>query len=412
MTLSKRVSPGQQKATDEGSRKVSSRGTSGSDKQGGTLPPQNRRAAEAKGYDADRVRGTARSAPVLSSPRFEPHLTDKILAAETRSPTNRTVLDVFASSPEAPSGPAFARHETFAPRSWWLRKGFLAAAEDAQFFLADDAHLRLGVGKNMARAIRYWCHATGLLEDAPMRGGRTFASRPTPFGLQLLGPHGWDPYIEDPASLWLLHWQLVKTPALATAWHFAFTCFAEPEFDVEGLTAALAAYTADAFPAAGTAESSLKKDASCVARMYGEAPAGAVTEETIQSPFADLELLRPATARMGSRAMYRFELGRKPGLDPAVVAAACLAFAARVSPGTQTIALSRLLVEPGSPGMAFKLGEGSLVTCLEEAARRWHGFAFADAAGLVQVAFDGRPQDLAARILANYYGRNSLTVAA
>src|SRR2546423_1123874 len=58
---------------------------------------------------------------------------------------------------------AFARHETFYPRSGWLKKGFDAASVDPMVFLRDDAPLRLGVGKNMARSIRYWCHAFKLL---------------------------------------------------------------------------------------------------------------------------------------------------------------------------------------------------------------------------------------------------------
>ena len=61
--------------------------------------------------------------------------------------------------------PVFARHETFHPRYGWLRKGFVAARNDPQIFLRKDAHISLGVGKNMARSIRYWCHAFKLLRE-------------------------------------------------------------------------------------------------------------------------------------------------------------------------------------------------------------------------------------------------------
>jgi hypothetical protein len=312
---------------------------------------------------------------------------------------------------ENPVGPAFARHETFAPRSGWLRKGFLAASNEDVFFLRDDAHIRLGVGKNMSRAIRYWCHAMGVLEDVPMVGGRTFGSRPSPFGAQLLGPSGWDEFLEDPASLWLLHWRLVRSPALATAWHYAFTVFPEHEFDVDTLARSLGRFAAGEYPKATTADSSFKKDASCIARMYGESPAGAaITDETIQSPWADLALVRPMPAVTGSRVTYHFETGRKQTLDAAIVVAACLEFAATVSPGTRTLSMSRLLVDPGSPGMGFKLGEGSLVGYLEEAAARWRGFTLADSAGLVQLTFTGRPQDLARRILDDYFRSRAAVV--
>lgn len=100
----------------------------------------------------------------------------------------------------------FARHETFHPRFGWLKKGFDRASIDSETFLREDAPVRLGVGKNMVRSIRYWCQAFKLLE----------ADQPTEFGIQLLGDAGWDSFLEDPASLWLLHWKLLEPPCYAT----------------------------------------------------------------------------------------------------------------------------------------------------------------------------------------------------
>lgn len=60
--------------------------------------------------------------------------------------------------------PVFARHETFHPRFGWLKKGFDAALLDSGIFLRDDAPVRLGVGKNMARSIRYWCNAFKVID--------------------------------------------------------------------------------------------------------------------------------------------------------------------------------------------------------------------------------------------------------
>ncbi len=108
--------------------------------------------------------------------------------------------------------PIFARHETFHPRFGWLKKGFDRARNNSRIFLAEDAPVLLGVGKNMVRSIRYWCEAFKLLED----------DQPTIFGEALLGDQGWDAYLEDPASLWLLHWKLLETPCLASAWWFTF----------------------------------------------------------------------------------------------------------------------------------------------------------------------------------------------
>lgn len=92
----------------------------------------------------------------------------------------------------------FARHETFHPRFGWLKKGYDLALADPGIFLRDDAPVLLGVGKNMVRSIRYWCSAFKVLteEDGQIQ--------PTRLGQQLLDDDGWDPFLENPASLWLL----------------------------------------------------------------------------------------------------------------------------------------------------------------------------------------------------------------
>src|SRR5947209_1089192 len=97
------------------------------------------------------------------------------------------------------STPSFARHETFHPRFGWLRKAVSAASgEPGNVFNDPEATVKLGVGKNMVHAIRYWGMAFKLLEhqENPARPRLPFVV-PTPFGLQLLGEDGWDPYLED-----------------------------------------------------------------------------------------------------------------------------------------------------------------------------------------------------------------------
>src|SRR5689334_61712 len=106
--------------------------------------------------------------------------------------------------------PSFARHETFAPRFGWLRKGFLAVNEDPEAFLKEEAPITLGVGKNMVNAIRYWSKAFKLtVEFARSRNSRANIAVPTWEAAWLLSEEGADPYLEDPASLWLLHWWLL-----------------------------------------------------------------------------------------------------------------------------------------------------------------------------------------------------------
>jgi Protein of unknown function (DUF4007) len=103
--------------------------------------------------------------------------------------------------------PIFARHETFNPRLGWFRKAVLAAARNrGGFFLSDDAPVRLGVGKNMVRSIRFWGTAARLITDIDHPDStRLSYTAPTNLGIGLLGPDGLDPYMEHPATWWWVH---------------------------------------------------------------------------------------------------------------------------------------------------------------------------------------------------------------
>ena len=47
-------------------------------------------------------------------------------------------------------------HETFILREGWLTKGLAAAEKDGTVFSKNSGADALGVGTNMAKAIRYW----------------------------------------------------------------------------------------------------------------------------------------------------------------------------------------------------------------------------------------------------------------
>ena len=94
----------------------------------------------------------------------------------------------------------FSGHESFHCRSLWLKKGYDFISQEKNFN-ASDAVVDLGVGKNMVSAINYWIKSFGLLEkDNRLSGIANF----------LFGKQGVDPYLENPVSLWILHYHLVK----------------------------------------------------------------------------------------------------------------------------------------------------------------------------------------------------------
>lgn len=297
-------------------------------------------------------------------------------------------LNINLPNQQALVNPVFARHETFHPRFGWLKKGFDKAKEDSDVFLAEDAPVRLGVGKNMVRSIRYWCKAFKILES----------DRPTEFGDNLLKDGGWDPFLEDPASLWLLHWNLLKPTCDAAAWHYTFNQFRPVEFSQNDLFLGVSDYGKTLKN--NIADSSINKDVSCILRMYVRQKSQAkVSEDSIDCPFAELGLIH----RSGNTKYYTFRVNNKRNLPAEIVVAACLEYADFVGREQRTIALSRLLYDIGSPGMVFKLPESAVCEAIERVARGWDAIALSEAAGLIQFSFTKNPKDLADHIIERYY---------
>ena len=291
---------------------------------------------------------------------------------------------------ETPVNPVFANHETFHPRFGWLKKGFDAANNNADIFSQDDAPVRLGVGKNMVRAIRYWCTAFKLLDKN---------NAPTRFGNKLLGENGWDAYLEDPASLWLLHWKLFKPTCEAAAWYYVFNVFREPDFTKEDILAGLKAYIKTFNKT--IAESSFIKDVNCILRMYAAQDFirdNSPIEDSIDCPFTELGLIR----HFGKN--YQFKIGAKANLPASVIVAACLEYAGWASQDSNTISIRKLLYDEGSPGMVFKLTENILCAAIETVGKQFDPIVLSDTAGLIQLSFPDEPEVLADDILDKYYG--------
>lgn len=108
----------------------------------------------------------------------------------------------------------FSGHESFCCKRLWLKKGYDAIVNGVNF-TSPDAVVKLGVGKNMVSSIRYWLKAFGCYKDNKLTVLAEFL-----FNDQ----DGVDLYIEDNATLWLLHYSLVRE-AVASIYNLAFLEF-------------------------------------------------------------------------------------------------------------------------------------------------------------------------------------------
>jgi len=117
---------------------------------------------------------------------------------------------------------SFSGHESFFCKPLWLKKAYDAMNEGVSFS-SPDAVAALGVGKNMVAAIRFWSRAFGLNID----------DKPTFFANVVFDSDcGYDPYLEDEGTLWLLHYYLI-TKRIASIYHLTFLEFQREkrEFD-------------------------------------------------------------------------------------------------------------------------------------------------------------------------------------
>lgn len=298
----------------------------------------------------------------------------------------------------------FSGHQTFVFRYGWLEKGVRSVAATHDIFSAEDAIVRLGVGKNMVESIRHWCFATQMLEEQPdPADNKGHVLRPSNLAKQLLLKNGWDPFLENDASLWLVHWLLVSNPHIGTSWQLAFGHFHRPDFSKRELVDFVKSFAEK--QSIRVSESSLARDIDCLLRTYLPVRNGAraeIAEETFDCPLQELGLLHASP----DGEFFRFAIGPKPTLPAAVFVFALNEYFSTTQSERNTMSVQECLYGvsngPQSPGQAFKLDENSLVEYVEAIEDMTEGALVLDeTAGLKQI-YRRKPLD-ASRLLEMFY---------
>jgi len=279
-----------------------------------------------------------------------------------------------------PTKVAFGRHETFALRYSWLTKGYQAVSKpkESSIFSSDEATVVLGVGKNMVNAIRYWLQAAQLIVPA-QSGFET-----TPLGDNIFGKKGFDPYLEDEATIWLVHWLIASNPELATGWYWFFNKFHKPEFTSQEAAAALLDFAKQNIQSKFSA-TTVKQDSAIVLRMYARSKGNTRTpiEEALDSPLSLLSLITQAP---GGRTYYSRALER----DALPIGI----FGFAVAQVFEAMHVSELPIEDlmyakggyPAPGAVFRLTENAMITKLERLIHQMPGiFEIRETAGIHQL---------------------------
>ncbi|MBB4837017.1 hypothetical protein HNP52_000068 [Sphingomonas kyeonggiensis] len=270
---------------------------------------------------------------------------------------------------------SFAGHETFPLRLLWLKKAHNAVAHGApnRLFADPDAIARFGVGRNMALSMRFWADAVGTIHDDGQR------LLPSEFGARLLADDGWDPYLEQAASLWAIHARLAADPRRTTTF-FAFNALNVPDFEAATLQKQLEE-VARARPTSRASAVTIKRDVEVFIRSYvSRRDMGG--EDAAEPLLAELGLLRET--RYGGH--FEFVRGPKPTLPDGVFAYALERFWRAQAANAPAITVEQASYAVGSPGRIFKLDEHSVASrlmameALTDGAWRW-----TDTAGLRQL---------------------------
>jgi hypothetical protein len=302
----------------------------------------------------------------------------------------------------------FSGHETFPFRYGWLKKGVDAVRTDSGIFSRDDAIVHLGVGKNMVNSISHWCLAAGLIEETESRGYRGKHYKLTQLGELVFGPDGYDPYMEDSATLWLIHWRIATNYERCTTWYYVFSNFNQPEFTKDDVVTALVRAMENSSPrprklSLGT----LRRDVDCFVRTYvaRNGQPGVSLEDSLECPLAELVLISQGSDQRS----YRINEAYQRTLPDWVFAYALADYWESRFRGSRSLTVEQLAYQPGSLGRVFRLTQSSLITRLERIDVITSGrFAYSDSAGIRQVFRRGSEDDTTTNLLAilkEHYGR-------
>lgn len=297
---------------------------------------------------------------------------------------------------------SFSGHDTFPFRYGWLKKGVEAVSNSTDFYsAADEAMVELGVGKNMVNSIKYWCQVTGLLKSFRNGENGRIEFEQTDLAEKIITKDLYDPYLEDPATLWLIHWQIASNAEQCTTWYFLFNLLHRMEFTKDQLIAEIQKWLEEkGFPEAN--QNSLKRDVDVCIRTYVHARGNknSAAEDSLDCPLTEINLL---SALEGGKS-YKFVRSERASLPNEIFLYALEDFWSRTS-DTNSIGLESITYDPGSPGQIFKIDQDSIVGRLEKLESLSGGaFRYDETAGLKQIY---RKQFTSPLVwLDNYYNDN------
>lgn len=286
----------------------------------------------------------------------------------------------------------FSGHESFICKHFWLKKGYDFVSLHGNFN-DETAVTDLGVGKNMVASISYWLKAFGITDQS---------NQITDFGHYIFNDKtGKDPYIENIGTLWLLHYNLVKT-AKASIYSIFFNEFrrGKNEFTKDQL----AKFVLRKIEQDGKANANtINGDIAVFIRNYLAADyklAKADIEDDFSNLLFDLELMQSfqmENAEGKNLEWYRVDNSVRLDLPAPIVLYTILD-----NPSySKSIPFRELLTGINSPGAIFALNEDGLYQKIEQLVSKYKNIVYKETAGVKEFQIKERLDKI--EILNGYY---------
>ena len=282
----------------------------------------------------------------------------------------------------------FSGHDSFHCRQLWLKKGF-DFVQVGNSFNNDDAVVKLGVGKNMVSSIRYWLKAYNIIDTK---------DKPTEFGIRLLETDGgYDPFLEDEASIWLLHYQLIKS-GIASTYSIIFNEFRKEKlfFNRESFLNYLKRRK-ETEQGLNFNENTVADDFDVFVKTYKNNLDTKEVEDSFTGVLSEIELLK--ITGKGKEEQIQIENAERMSLPDAVFLYTILDNADY----GLSISLNALEYDNNSPGSIFALNRTGLINKINDIVAANKGITFTDHAGIKELQFKKKPN--AFTILDSYYGK-------
>jgi len=282
----------------------------------------------------------------------------------------------------------FSGHDSFQCRQLWLKKGY-DYVQEGKNFNNEDAVVQLGVGKNMVSSIRFWLKAFNVIDNKDI---------PTEFGKRLFDDeNGYDPFLEDEASLWLLHYQLVKN-GFASIYSIIFNHFRrEKLFFNKETFVNYVKRIGESNPNLNFNENTVAKDFIVFANLYKNDPESKYVEDSFSGILSEIELLK--TTGKGKEERFYIENSERDNIPEAIVLYAILD-----NPNYgNSISLNSLEFDINSPGSIFALNRSGLMNKISDIVDDFKDITFTDQAGIKELQFKNKAD--AYTILDKYYDK-------